>query len=128
MVSDSVTDGLAEPAQALGAVSRRLRRSFRTQVEDWSDVCRNLTDWENRELIDTPTQERLVEHAGILDQLEKVGQWLNRSTQSADIHDPAIVQLLTATLQDLKDRRALWHGSLNSQQREEILRDLFHES
>jgi len=39
-----------------------------------------------------------------------------------------MVELVTMTLQDLKDRRALWHGKLKPQQREEILRAIFNES
>ncbi len=32
------------------------------------------------------------------------------------------------TLQDLKDRRALWHGQMSESRRTEILQAVFHES
>jgi hypothetical protein len=119
---------IGNPEEALNSLSRRLQRSFKAQVEDWYDVCRNLSAWENRELIDHPREERLAEHEHFIDQLEQLGRWLEFSAQSGDISEGSTLELIKGTIQDLRDRRALWHGSLNNREREEILRDIFHES
>jgi hypothetical protein len=63
----------------------------------------------------------------MLDELEHVGRWLDRATQSADFPDRATAELVSMTVQDLKDRRALWHGPMTHEQREGVLREVFHE-
>ena len=128
MGTDSLTDSVAEPADSAGNLSTRLLRYFKAQVEDWYDVCRQLSNWEDRQLIDQPTPEHLAEHARRLDELERVGQWLARTTQNTDFPDRVTAELITMTLQDLKDRRALWHGFLSAERRQKILRTVFNGS
>jgi hypothetical protein len=91
-------------------------------------VCRQLSAWEDRRLIDDPTPERLAEHTRLLDELEHVGRWLSRATQSPDFPDRPTAELVAMTMQDLNDRRALWHGPMKREQREAVLREVFHES
>ena len=117
----------AGPQDMAGSLARRLARYFKAQVEDWYDVCRRLSDWEDLHLLDGPTPERLAEHARLLDELEQVGRWLGLATQSPDFPDRGTAELVAMTLQDLKDARALWHGSMTREQREEILRAVFNE-
>ena len=76
----------------------------------------------------TAKRRSLSEHARLLDELEQVGHWLARATQNADFPDRATAELVALTLQDLKDARALWHGSMSKEQRQEILRAVFNES
>jgi hypothetical protein len=106
----------------------RLTRSLKTQVQDWYGVCRQLTAWEERHLVEQPTPERLADHARLLDELEEVGRWLGPATQSAAFPDRTTANLVAMVVQDLKDRRALWHGPLSAEQREVVLQDVFHES
>jgi hypothetical protein len=103
-------------------------RYFKTQVEDWHDVCRHLSDWEDRHLVDGPDPGWLTEHGQLLDELEQVGRWLASVTQGADFPDRPTAELVALTLQDLRDRRALWHGEMSEKCREETLRGVFHES
>ncbi len=110
-----------------GDVSKRALRLLRAQVEDWYDVCRHLSDWEDRNLIENPTPERLAEHGRLLDELETVGHWMAQATGSVDFPDRATAQLVTMTLRDLADARALWHGNMSKEQREEVLRAVFNE-
>lgn len=118
----------AADARELGSsLTTRLARYFKAQVEDWCDVCRNLSVWEDQHLIDQPAAERLVEHARLLDELEHAGRWLARATQTPDFPDRATAELVAMTMQDLQDRRALWHGPMTPEQREAVLRDIFHE-
>ena len=107
----------------------RAARHLKAQVEDWYDECRALTDWEDKNLVDDPTPERLAEHARLLEELERVGRWLESATQSADFPDRPTADLVVLTLRCLADRRAMWHGrSLTERQRAEILQACFNES
>lgn len=105
----------------------RLVRYFKAQVEDWCDECRRLSAWEQRHLIEAPAPKQLAEHTRLLDELEHVGHWLACVTQSPDFPDRATAELVSMTVQDVKDRRALWHGRMSREQRESVLRDIFHE-
>ncbi|HWF20045.1 MAG TPA: hypothetical protein VG754_12300 [Verrucomicrobiae bacterium] len=128
MSTAALTTPMDEPVDLAGGVSKRIMRIFRAQVEDWCDVCRQVSGWEERHFIDALTPEKFKEHAHILDELESVGRWLSLATQSEDFPDRSTADLVSMTLQDLKDRRALWHGKLKPQEREKILRDIFNES
>lgn len=127
MSTAALTPSLDEPVDLAGGVSKRIMRIFRAQVEDWTDVCRQVTAWEERQLVESVTPEKLKEHARILDELEGIGRWLSVATQSDDFPDRQTADLVSMTLQDLKDRRALWHGKLKPQEREKILRAVFNE-
>ena len=127
MGNDVLTASLADPADFGRSLSKRQLRYFRVQVEDWYDVCRHLSDWEDRHLVDAPSPEHLAEHARLLDELEQVGRWLSLATQSPDFPDRSTAELVAMTLQDLKDARALWHGSMTRERRQEILRAVFNE-
>lgn len=116
-----------EPTDLGSGLTARLVRYFKAQVEDWYDVCRQLSAWEEQHLIDHPTPEQSAEHTRLLDELEHVGRWLMRATQTPDFPDRTTAELVAMTMQDLKDRRALWHGPMKPEQREAMLREIFHE-
>ena len=128
MVTDAQTASLGESADLAGALTQRLARYFKVQVEDWCDVCRRSVALEDRHFAEQPAPDVLAEHARLLDELERVGKFLAHAMQTAGLSDRATAELVAMTLQDLKDRRALWHGKLNPEQREEILRAVFNES
>ena len=130
MGNDVLTASLTETADAGGSLAKRLLRYFRAQVEDWYEVCRLLTDWEDRHLLDEPTPaERRAEHARLLDELESVGNWLHSAAQSEDFPDRSTAELISMTLRNLKDRRAMWHGpKMSEERRAEILKACFNES
>lgn len=107
----------------------RAARHLKAQVEDWYDECRYLAEWEDANLVDSPTPARRESHLRLLDELERVGKWLASATQSADFPDQSTAELVVLTLRDLADTRALWHGStLDEKQRNAILRACFEES
>jgi len=116
-----------ESADLAGGISRRALRLLRAQVEDWHDECRRLSGWEDQHLLDHPGPERLAEHARLLDELERVGTWLSLATGTSDFPDRPTADLVAMTLQDLKDARALWHGNMTRESRQEILRAVFKE-
>ena len=128
MSADTATGPRAEPVDLSAGLAKRLLRYFKAQVEDWYDVCRHLPDWEDRQLLDHRTPERLAEHSRLLDELERVGRWLSLTAQSPDFPDQATADLIAMTLQDLQDARALWHGQMSEARRAEIRSSVFHES
>src|SRR6266545_4838720 len=105
MTASSPVSSANEAADlSFGLVSRQVRY-FRAQVEDWYEVCRRLTDWEDRHLLDNPIPpQRLEEHARLLDELERVGRWLALATQTSDFPDQTTAELVTLTLRSLADR------------------------
>ena len=128
MATNVLTPSPPEPLDLAGGLSQRFLRSFRAQVEDWYDVCRRLSLWEERRLVDEPTPEDFREHARILEELERTGRWVALVTQNSDFPDRATAELVAMTLKDLTDRRALWHGTMTPEQREKVLGSIFHES
>jgi hypothetical protein len=128
MATDTLAASLGESADLAGALTQRLARYFKVQVEDWCDVCRRSVALEDRHFANRPSPDTLDEHARLLDELERVGKFLAQAMQTAGFSDRATAELVAMTLQDLKDRRALWHGKLKPEQRKEILRAVFNES
>ena len=127
MSAETLTATAHGPLTLPGGLAARQVRYFRAQVEDWYDVCTQLSDWEDRFLVDHPSPDRLAEHARQLEELAGVGQWFSLAAQSPDFPDRGVAQLLAMTLQDLSDRRALWHGTMTDTRRAGILRATFHE-
>jgi hypothetical protein len=127
MAANTLSVSPPEAPDMTRGVAKRLARHLKAQAEDWYDVCRHLSDWEDRHLVDRPTPEGLAAHARLLDDLEQVGRWLAGATQDPDFPDRTTAELVAMTLQDLKDRRALWHGQMSEEEREEFLKSVFHE-
>src|SRR5437867_1420882 len=119
---------LGDSADLAGGISKRVLRLVKAQVEDWYDECRHLGDWEDQHLLEKPSTDALAEHARLLDELERVGAWMSLVTGSPDFPDRTTADLVTMTLQDLKDARALWHGNMTNEKRQEILGAIFNES
>ena len=122
----------AAPLTAPKGSSHRLAahtiRQFRAQVEDWHDECRALSEWEDQHLLDSPPPDKLAEHAGMIDELERVGRWFSSAMQSADFPDRATAELVAMTLRDLADARAMWHGTeFSEEENEHILKVCFNE-
>jgi hypothetical protein len=129
MTTETPTAPVVEPCASFRRFADRAARHLKAQVEDWYDECRALADWEDENLVDDPTSDRLAEHARRLNELERVGRWLASATQSADFPDRPTAELVVLTLRCLADRRAMWHGrSLTGEQRAEILKTCFNES
>jgi len=42
-------------------------------------------------------------------------------TEDREFQDRQFAELIAGTMQDLRDRRALWHGSMTPAQREQVL-------
>jgi hypothetical protein len=98
------------------------------EVADWQDTCRELASWEDGYLVESRSPDRLVEHAAMLDELERVGSWHSSTASQLGFDDLETAELIQLTLQDLRDSRAMWHGQTPEARRKELLRDCFNES
>ena len=128
MATETVQAALKERNTPSAGVAARLVRYFKAQTEDWYDECRQLSSWEDAQLVDDPRPDQLAEHTRLLDELERVGRWLFQTTHSPDFPDRSTADLVSMTLQDLKDRRAMWHGKMvSAEQREAIIKACFNE-
>ena len=129
MTAGTFTAPLTAPKGSSHRLALRTVRQFRAQVEDWYDECRALTNWDDQNLLDAPTPDKLAEHAAVIDELERVGRWFSLAMQSADFPDRSTAELVAMTLRDLADVRAMWHGTtLSENERTEILKSCFNES
>jgi hypothetical protein len=128
MATEALTTSFGVSADLAGALTKRLARYFKVHVEDWYDVCRRSVVLEDRLFADELSPDVLAEHARLLDELERTGKFFQQAMQTSGFADQTMMDLVSTTLQDIKDRRALWQGKLNPQQRGEILRAVFNES
>lgn len=118
-----------DPEVFVEGLTDRVLRQFKVAAQDWFDICRKLSEWEDRRLVDDPSPEALAQHAKVLRNLEWLGRLMAMVTEDSEFQDRQFAQLIASTLQDLRDRRALWHGSMTASQREQVLREIFsHES
>ena len=127
----STSPEVMQPAASpglVGGLQHRLVRQFQVQIADWIDTCRELANWEDRHLVESSSPDRLTEHTAMLDELERVGQWLTAAAKQFGSVATAAKEQIQFTLQDLRDSRALWHGDVPPARKQEILRDCFHES
>ena len=63
-----------------------------------------------------------------LDELERIGRWFSCVTQSPDYPDAQTAELIQLRLQDLQDRRALWHGKeMSKEEADRIIEACFPE-
>lgn len=109
-------------------LAERVIRQLKVATEDWADSCRRLSDFEQRYLIDDPlNEEALAKHALALAALEKIGRLVSLTTEDSQFPDRQFAERVAAQLQDLKDRRAMWHSKMPQQERDQILRDVFNE-
>jgi hypothetical protein len=105
-----------------------LLRQFKLQVAEWQDICRELAEWEDQNLVNGSSPQKLAEHAALLDELEHVGRWLSATADQAGFPDKATVEQIEMTLRDIRDTRAMWHGKTSEELRRHILRGCFDES
>ena len=115
-------------AGLIAGFQQRLLRQLEVQVADWLDTCRGLADWEDRELVERSSSDRLAEHAAMLDELERAGRWFAEASFSRGPDLDPVRQQIQFALEDLRDSRAMWHHPVESERKAAILRECFNES
>ena len=119
---------LPPSADYFDRLEARMLNSFAEAVRDWSGALGALTEWEDEHLLDGATPENLARHKATLDRLLRLGRLFALSTAHPEFPDRDTARLVDATMQSLRDRVALWHGSLPAERGAAILREVFGES
>lgn len=112
----------------IARLEARLLRDFAEAANEWSQCVLPLTRWEDDHLLDAPTSELLDCHRKTLERLLRFGEFLATTSGQAGFPDQQTAAIVTATLQTLRDKLALWHRHTAPERVTEILQAVFNES
>jgi hypothetical protein len=96
-------------------------------VTSWGESVTALARWEDEHLLDKPTPEALAAHRQTVDKLIRFGEFLVMTTEHPGFPDSRLRDNVSATLQTLRDKIPLWHGTMSKEQAEAILKAAFPE-
>jgi hypothetical protein len=105
----------------------RILQEFAEGVAAWGQSVTALARWEDEHLLDNPTPEALAAHRRTVERLIQFGRFLTLTTDHADFPDVALKQNVAATLQTLRDKIPLWHGTMPREEADAILKAAFPE-
>jgi hypothetical protein len=105
----------------------RLRYEFAEGVAAWSQSVTALARWEAEHLLDDPGAEVLAAHRRTLERLIQFGHFLARTTEHPEFPDGALRENVAATLQTLRDKIPLWHGTMPGEEADALLKAAFPE-
>jgi hypothetical protein len=103
----------------------RILQEFTEGVDAWGHSVTALSRWEADYLLDNPGADDLAIHRRIVDRLIHFGCFLALTTEHPDFPDIALKQNVAATLQTLRDKIPLWHGTMPQEEAASILRAAF---
>ena len=105
----------------------RISQEFNEGVSAWGQSVTALSRWEQEHLLDNPSPDALSAHRRTLDRLIQFGRFLALTTEHPDFPDTALKENVAATLQTLRDKIPLWHGTMSEREADAILKAAFHE-
>jgi hypothetical protein len=105
----------------------RISQEFAEGVSAWGQSVTALSRWEQEHLLDNPSPDALSAHRRTLDRLIQFGRFLALTTEHPDFPDTALKENVAATLQTLRDKIPLWHGTMSEREADAILKAAFHE-
>ena|SRR5437667_4184008 len=121
--------GMALQAEVLPDYFEKLQahilQEFTEGVDAWGQSVTALSRWEADYLLDNPGVDDLATHRRIVDRLIQFGDFLALTTQHPDFPDVALKQTIAATLQTLRDKIPLWHGTMTQAEADSILKTAF---
>jgi len=103
----------------------RILQDFTEGVDAWGQSVTALSRWEAEHLLDNPGADVLATHRRIVDRLIQFGRFLALTTEHPDFPDAALKQTIAATLQTLRDKIPLWHGTISQEEADSILKAAF---
>ena len=86
-----------------------------------------LSRWEAEHLLDDPSPDRLAAYQRTVERMTHFGQFIARTTEHPDFPDTALKANVAATLQTLRDKFPLWHGTNPKEEADAILKAAFPE-
>ena len=120
---------MALPAEVLPdyfeKLQARILQEFTEGVDAWGHSVTALSRWEGEHLLDNPGSEVLAAHRRIVDRLIRFGCFLALTTEHPGFPDIALKQNVAATLQTLRDKIPLWHGTMPQAEADSILKTAF---
>ena len=103
----------------------RILQEFTEGVAAWGQSVTALSRWEGEQLLDSPSADVLAAHRRTVDRLIEFGRFLALTTEHPDFPDIALKQNVAATLQTLRDKVPLWHGTMPQEEADSILKTAF---
>ncbi len=103
----------------------RLSKELAQGVAAWGESVTALALWEHEHLLDSPRAEDLAAHRHAVERLIRFGQFISLTTEHPDFPDAKLRQNVAATLQTLRDKIPLWHGTMPKEKADAILRAAF---
>jgi hypothetical protein len=121
----------AMPAEVLPdyfeKLEARILQEFSQGVAAWGQSVTALARWEDEHLLDNPTPDALSAHRRTVERLIQFGRFLALTTEHADFPDVVVQKNVAATLQTLRDKIPLWHGTMPKEEADAILKAAFPE-
>lgn len=105
----------------------RILQEFAEGVAVWGQSVTALARWEDEHLLDHPTPDALATHRRTVERLIQFGRFLAQTTEHTDFPDVPLKQNVAATLQTLRDKIPLWHGTIPTAEADAILKTAFPE-
>ena len=105
----------------------RILHEFAEAVATWGQSVTALARWEEEHLLDNPTPDALAAHRRTVERLIHFGRFLALTTEHPDFPDVALKKNVAATVQTLRDKIPLWHGTMPKVEADVILKAAFPE-
>ncbi len=122
---------IATPAEVLPdyfeKLEARILQEFTEGVAVWGQSVTALSRWEQEHLLDNPGADVLAAHRRTVERLIRFGCFLALTTTHPDFPDRALRENVAATLQMLRDKIPLWHGTMPREEADAILKTAFPE-
>ena len=93
----------------MARLEARILANTAEMVAAWGASVSDLTAWEDDNLLDGRTPELLARHKAAVERLMRFGVYLSMATEQPDFPDPALRAEVAATIEDLRERLAMWH-------------------
>ena len=112
---------LPMPLSFLDRIEQRISRDFAEAEEQWGEVTVYMTKWEDENLLDNPTPEKLKDHKEALAKLISHGKLLSLAA-GHPVFPERLAGNVSATLEVLKDKMQMWHGEqMSAEEADKVL-------
>src|SRR6266404_9080654 len=120
---------IALPAEVMPDYFEKLEahilEEFAEGVAAWGQSVTALSRWEEEHLLDGPNPEAFASHRHAVERLIRFGRFLALTTEHPDFPDTRLKDSVAATLQTLRDKIPLWHGQMQKDKADAILKAAF---
>ena len=102
--------GIPTVPDFVGMLETRIVREMAGLADEWCRCVSALTPWEDDNLLDNPTADLLASHKTTIENLLRLGRFINRSTGQPDYPDRKTSEIVSAALELLEDKLRMWHA------------------